>query len=177
MSSVPARFRILSQISSVVILLVAWNSMADLRARTLLRLILWVFKVKILRKSLEEQICEVCLLLALQNEVQRRHSSSLIDSIYGLANLCIEINLEIMDHSLLFKLATLCILLWLGCCILVKKSCSLFWLQLSSCARKYILDSSRVLTEKMRMIVINNAMKHSAIIVYKVRLQCPKYCD
>ena len=62
---------------------------------------LWASQVKVLPKDLEEQICRVGL-LALQNEVQSRHSRSLVDSIHGLAHLCIEVDLEVVDQGLLF---------------------------------------------------------------------------
>ena len=65
----PFWFRVLSNLASVVILLVAWDSVANLGARTMLCLNLRAPQVKLLPKDLEEQICEVSLLLALQNEV------------------------------------------------------------------------------------------------------------
>ena len=65
----PARFGVLSHLTRVVILLVAWGSMADLGVRTILLLRFLAFQVKVLPKDLEEHIWEVCLLLALQNEV------------------------------------------------------------------------------------------------------------
>ena len=96
-----ARFRVLSHLTSVVVLLVAWDSVADLGAWTLLRPNLWASQIKVLPKDIEEQICCVGL-LALQNEVQSRHSRSLVDSIHGLAHLCIEVDLEVVNQGLLF---------------------------------------------------------------------------
>ena len=93
--------------------------------RRILHLYLRASQVKVLPKALEEQIWEVGVLLALQNEVQRSHSSSLIESIHDLAQLCIITYLEVMDHCLLFELVTLRVLLRLGFCVLVKKGCSL----------------------------------------------------